>query len=227
MKNKHTHQFALLLGLLTSITVIMPASAAFPSLPGLPSSGKPVAGSIDPDTFLQTAKDAEGLLGQSLSSMSKALLSKEKVADLKAQQKAADAITDPKEKEAKNLEIMKSQAAQVNEATSDAAFKGNVDKMDSEKKAQLGDSAYNYLLGVLKEGVLQGQSKGLISGMANNPANLGKLGSVKDAASSIGNQLSLTSALASNMPAVFSTVGVKAPASADEKPKVVKVSGDE
>lgn len=227
MKNKHTHQLALVLGLLACTTVILPASAGFPSLPGLPSSGKPAAGAIDPDTFLQTAKDAEGLLGQSLTSMSKALLSKERVADLKAQQKAADAITDPKEKEAKNLDIMKSQAAQVNEATSDASFKGNVDKMDAEKRAQLGDSAYNYMLGVLKENVLQGQSKGLISGMSSNPATLGKLGSVKDAASSIGNQLSITSTLASNMPTVFSTVGVKAPASADEKPKVVKLSDHE
>lgn len=226
MNSIRTRNFVALLGLLACTTVVVPASA-FPSLPGLPSSGKPAAGAIDPDTFLQTAKDAEGLLGQSLSSMSKALLSKEKVAALKAQQQAADATTDPKEKEAKNLEVIKSESAQVNEATSDAGFKGNVDKMDSEKKAALGDSAYNFMLGVLKQGVLQGQSRGLISGMSSNPANLGKLGSVKDAALSIGNQLSITTALASKMPAVFSTVGVKAPASADEKPKVVKVSGDE
>jgi hypothetical protein len=99
--------------------------------------------------------------------------------------------------------------------------------MDADKRAQLGDSAYNFLLGVMKQGVLQGQSKGLISGMASNPANLGKVGSVKDAAASIGNQLSITSTLATKMPAVFSTVGVKAPASADDKPKVVKVSTDE
>jgi hypothetical protein len=159
--------------------------------------------------------------------MSKALLSKDNVAALKAQQQAADAITDPKEREAKNLEIMKSQAAQVNEATSDAGYKNSVDKMDSEKRAQLGDSAYNFMLGVLKQGVLQQQSTGLISGMSSNPANLAKLGSVKDAASSIGNQLSITSTLASKMPAVFSTVGVKSPKSADEKPKVVTVSNSE
>jgi hypothetical protein len=227
MNTKRTRNFAVLLGLLACTTIMLPASAGLPSLPGLPSSGKPAAGAIDPDTFLQTAKDAEGLLGQSLSSMSKALLSKDKIAALKAQQQAADAVTDPKEKEAKNLEIMKSQAAQVNEATADAGFKGSVDKMDSEKKAQLGDSAYNFMLGVLKQNVLQGQSKGLISGMASNPANLNKLGSVKDAAASVGNQLSITSTLASKMPTVFSTVGVKAPTSADEKPKVVKVSSEE
>lgn len=227
MNSKTSKILPVFLAILACTTVAIPALAGFPSIPGLPSTGKPASGAIDPDTFLQTAKDAEGLLGQSLSSMSKALLSKEKVADLKAQQKAADAITDPKEKEAKNLEIMKSQAAQVNEATSDAGFKGSVDKMDADKRAQLGDSAYNFLLGVMKQGVLQGQSKGLISGMASNPANLGKVGSVKDAAASIGNQLSITSTLATKMPAVFSTVGVKAPASADDKPKVVKVSTDE
>jgi hypothetical protein len=83
------------------------------------------------------------------------------------------------------------------------------------------------MLGVLKQGVLQVQSTGLISGMTSNPANLAKLGSVKDAASSIGNQLSITSTLASNMPAVFSTVGVKSPTSADEKPKVVTLSNTE
>jgi hypothetical protein len=227
MNSKRTSIFAVLLGLLACTTVITTASAGLPSLPGLPSTGKSSGGAIDPDTFLQTAKDAEGLLGQSLSSMSKALLSKEQVAALKAQQQAADATTDPKEKEAKNLDIMKSQAAQVNEAASDAGFKSSVDKMDSEKKAQLGNSAYNFTLGVLKQGVLQGQSKGLISGMSSNPAYLAKLGTVKDAASSINNQLSITSTLASKMPAVFSTVGVKAPASADEKPKAVTVSNNE
>jgi hypothetical protein len=227
MNNKHTGFFAVLLGLLACTTAVTTASAGLPSFPGLPSTNKSSSSAIDPDTFLHTAKDAEGLLSQSLSSMSRALLSKEKVAALKAQQQAADATTDPKEKEAKNLEVMKSESAQVNEATSDAGFKGSVDKMDSEKRAQLGDSAYNFMLGVLKQGVLQGQSKGLISGMTSNPANMGKLGAVKDAASSISNQLSITSTLASKMPAVFSTVGVKAPASADEKPRVVKVSANE
>ncbi len=123
---------------------------------------------------------------------------------------------------------MKSESAQVNEATSDAGFKGSVDKMDSEKKAQLGDSAYNFMLGVLKQGVLQGQSKGLISGMTSNPANLGKLRSVKDAASSIGNQLvDHVDTGIKDAGRVFDEWRVKTPASADEKPKVVKVSGNE
>jgi hypothetical protein len=227
MNSKRTRICSVLLGLVAYTMVIDTASAGFPSLPGLPSAGKSSVGPIDPDTFLQTAKEAEWLLGQSLSSMSMALLSKEQVAVLKAQQQTADAITDPKEKEAKNLEIMKSTAAQVNEAAADAGFSNSVGRMDSDKRAQLGNSAYNFMLGVLKQVVLEGQSKGLISGITSNPANIAKLGSVKDAASSIGKQLSITATLASKMPAVFSTVGVKSPLSADEKPKVVTLSNTE
>ena len=99
--------------------------------------------------------------------------------------------------------------------------------MDDKKKEGLAASAFNFMLALLKDKDLVDQAKGLISGMATNPASLGKMGGVKDAASSLSNQLTAASQIAGKMPDIFSAVNVKAPASKDDKAKVTsEVTGE-
>ncbi len=195
----------------------VPTTLSF-GLNDLTSGGKSGGAAADPDSFLKSANEARDLMQNSLGYMTKALLSKEKAAEFKAKQDAANAATDPAEKEAKNSELVKSQVAAVKETLSDKDFKGKIDAMDAKHKAYLGASAFNFALALLKDKALADQSKGLISSMSSNPANLLKVGKVKDAASSLSSQISIASDLSGKMPSVFSAVGVQAPASLDAKP---------
>jgi hypothetical protein len=180
------------------------------SMPGAKkSTPAPAAAAIDPDTFLATAKDAEGLMTKSLDEMSDALLAKEEAAKIAALKKQANETTDAHEKEALTQQIAKTEAASLSQQNFDEAGAAQIKEMDSEKRKKLAGSSFNFLLAVLRDQQLVGQSTGVINGLAANPANFGKLGAVKDAASSVSSQLGMSGSLAAKMPKLFAAVGVK------------------
>ncbi len=193
------------------------------SLPGLGGSG--AAATVDVDGFLKNAGVAETLMRTSLDQMAASLASKEEIAKIDALKKQATEQTDAKEKGAIEQEIVKSQAALLNAKDFDKVASDDVKKMDAHQKKKLAGAATNFVLAALKDKELLGQSSGVLSGMAGNPANLSKLGTVKDAASSLKNQLELAASLATKVPKVFTAVGVKnPPTKASDAP--VDVLGD-
>lgn len=203
-----------------------PQAHAF-GLGDLTGGSKTTASAGDPDAFIKSALGAEKLMNNSVTLLVRSLASKTESAAIESQMKAANAITDPAEKEAKLTEVKKSQEAVINANSSKEKLKAEVAKMDGKQKEDLGSAAFNFMLALLQDKDLISQASGLISSLAANPMNLTKLGGVKDVASSLSNQVSSASQIASKMPDIFSAVGVKAPASKDEKPKVtVAVAGD-
>jgi hypothetical protein len=216
------------LALAISCASVLPqAHAQFGSLLSAVTGGGSMSAAGDPDEFVKTALTAEKLMNNSVAAMTRALVSKEKTAEFDAARKAANTVADPKEREAKLDDVRKSEAAALNEATSNANFKTQIAKADGKKKEELGNAAFNFMLALLQDKALVAQSSGLIAGMSSNPMNLGKLGGVKDVVSSMGNQISAGADLALKMPEVFSAVGLKAPVSKDEKPKATaEVAGD-
>lgn len=202
------------------------ASAGLPglSLPGLGSSSS-TAAPVDVDGFLKNTTAAEQLMRTSLDHLVTSLASKEEVAKLEAMKKQAAEKTDSKEKGAADLEVQKSQAAVLNSLNYDQVASENVKKMDAKQKQKLSAAAINFVLATLKDKELLEQSSGMLSNMSSNPANLSKLGTLKDAASSLKNQLELAGSLATKVPKVFSAVGVKnPPTKASDAP--VAFSGD-
>ncbi|WP_373988710.1 hypothetical protein [Duganella sp. BuS-21] len=122
-------------------------------------------------------------------------------------------------------EIAKSQAAMLNARDFDKVANEDVKKMDAKQKEKLAGAATNFVLAALKDRELLSQSSTVLSSLSSNPANLSKLGTIKDAASSLKNQLELAGSLATKVPKVFSAVGVKnPPTKASDAP--VAVSGD-
>jgi len=187
------------------------ASAGLPGL-SLPSLGGSSSGApVDVDGFLKNAGVAEALMRSSLDHLVTSLASKEHIAQIDALKKQAAEKTDAKEKGAVEQEVTKSQAAALNSIDFDKAANEDVKKMDSQQKQKLAGAAYNFMLATLKDKELVGQSSGVISGMSSNPANLSKLGIVKDVAGSLKNQMELAANLATKMPKVFTAVGVKNP----------------
>jgi hypothetical protein len=181
----------------------------------------------DPDAFIRSAAVAESLMGNALTAMVTSLASKDKAAEYEASMKAASALTDPAEKQAKTEEVQKSAVALLNETTSNEAYQGKINKMSAAQKTQLASAAYNFSLALLQDKALVGQSQGLIASIGANPLNATKLLNVKSSAASLSNQLALGGQLLGKMPAIFKAVDVKAPASADAKPMELKqVAGD-
>lgn len=225
---QHKIVSSLMVALLSSTAVFCSTSAHALGLGELVTGvSKGTQASGDPDAFIRSALVAEGLMGTALSSMVSSLASKEKAAEYEASMKAASALTDPAEKQAKTEEAQKSAVALINESTSNDAYQGKINKMSSAQKAQLAGAAYNFSLALLQDKALVGQAQGLMASMGANPLNATKLLSVKNAASSLSNQLALGGQLAGKMPAIFKAVDVKAPASAEAKPMELKqVAGD-
>ena len=205
-----------------------PANAQFGKLMGgLGGGSSSAAASADPQEFIKSALTAEKLMNNSVALLAASLSSKEKAAELEAQRKAANAITDAAEKQAKLNEVRKSEAASINEALNNANTEANIKKMGGQQRETLAAAAYNFMLALLQDKALLEQGQGLVSSLSSNPMNLSKVGGVKDSISSLTNQVSAAGSIAGKMPAIFTAVGVKAPASKDEKPKqVAQVEGE-
>ena len=195
---------------------VNPAFAQFGSLGGMVGAAKGDSGGapVDVDAFIKSAQTAEKLM-------------KEKAADLDAQRAAANAITDSKERDAKLLEVNKNSLAAINEAASNNNLAADIKKMDAKQREDIAAGAFNFMLALLQDKALVDQAKGIIASISTNPMMVTKLGGVKDVASSLGNQISDAGALAGKMPAIFTAVGVKAPATKDEKPKVTTSTSEE
>lgn len=208
---------------------VSPAYAQFGSLGGMVGAAKGDSGGapVDVDGFIKSAQTAEKLMNNSVRLLSRSLTSKEKAADLDAQRAAANAITDSKERDAKLLEVNKNSLAAINEAASNNNLAADIKKMDAKQREDIAAGAFNFMLALLQDKALVDQAKGIIASISTNPMMVSKLGGVKDVATSLGNQISDAGALAGKMPAIFTAVGVKAPASKDEKPKVTKSTSEE
>ena len=191
------------------------------------SNSSNATSTVSPEVFVTSAQQAEKMMNNSVALLSRSLISNEQVADLEAQRKAASEITDPAEKAAKLTEIRKTELASLNEAVANSKFESNIKKMASKQREDFAAASFNFMLALLQDKALVEQGKGLVSSLSSNPMNVSKLGGVKDAVTSMGNQISAASNIAGKMPAVFTAVGVKAPASKDDKPKeVAQVSGE-
>lgn len=185
-------------------------------------SAAPSAGAVDPDGFLKAAANAEKLMGNSLTLLVRSLASKEASASYESAMKAALSQTDPKEAQSQINAAQTNAAAALNEQVKGSQLKAAASAMNGEQRKQLGAAAFNFSLAMLQDKSLIDQSKGLVSGMSANPALLGKLGNVKDAVSSLSTQIEVGAKIAGLMPDIFSTVGIKAPASKDDKPKAME-----
>jgi len=203
------------------------AHAGLPGLSSLPGMGSTSSSNtaVDVDGFLKNASSAEALMRTSLDHMTSSLAAKEDIAKIEALKKQASEKTDSKEKEAIDLEIAKSQAAVLNSIDFDKVAKEDVKKMDAKQKQKLAGAAVNFVLAALKDKELLGQSSSMLSSLGSNPANLSKIGTVKDVAGSLKNQLELAGVLATKVPKVFTAVGVKNPPTKASDP-VAEFQGD-
>jgi hypothetical protein len=198
------------------------AQFGLPSLKS-PSGDKASAGAMAPDEFIKQAQDADKLMKASRDYLFKGLASKDEVERIDRLQKAAEATTDPKEKDAKIAELGKEKDAvlkQVNFSQKAEQLKAS---KNSEQNKQIGNASFNFLLALLRDKELAGQSSSVISSATSNPAMMAKVPALKDVAASLTSQVGTASDLASKLPTLFSAVELKAaPTKASDAPMQLK-----
>lgn len=179
------------------------------------------SGNIDNDikAFLQTADDAHALTSKSAESLGAALLTKEEMQQHDDELAAANKIPDDKEREAAKAKVEADLQSQLSKVNYDAKAGELAKQNDKKKNAQLGNSIYNFALGMLKDKELTGKGSALVSSSAANPMQMAKLVKVKDVVTSISGQMGNMGKIATGLQKMSSTIKtVSLPTSASAAP---------
>src|SRR5471030_406775 len=175
----------------------------------------------DVDGFLNSAKQASGLVYQSSDLLWKATASKEEIEKIEAERKAANEISDPKEKAAKLKQIDADEQAQLAAALEDKEKQNKLTKAKGEKQKNINGALYNFVLGGLKDSQLIEQGGGLVKNLTGNIANLSKLGQVKDILGEVKGQFDTVTKISGAITKLASSAKIELPKSAGEAPKDV------
>lgn len=212
----------------STLLLSAPAAMAFglgnitSAIPGVGSASASAVSAGDIDAFIQTANDANQMIGTSSAHIFKALASKEEIAALEARLVAANAIADPAEKAAEISKIKSDEATAVQKALASQEGETKLSAMNKAQMASFGNAAFTFMLGVLKDKQLAEGSTALVSGVASNPTLVTRLGALKDVASSVSSQVANTAKIGEGLVKLAKAGKIAAlPTSASEKPKKV------
>ncbi len=211
--------------LITVAVLGLAASPAWAQLGGFSKPNLPSSGGATPqevDKFLREAVAADSLVQDSSMHLLRAVVSKERVAEIEAHLKAAKEIQDPKEKQAKLAAV----GAEVNAELAKADY----DKLNEQLKAEhnakknesIRNSIWNLGLGSVKDVELVNTGKGLVSGVPS-PAIADRIPAVKEAITRLVSQGDGLAKILGRAKSLMSTVGLEnLPRSASEPPKIVR-----
>jgi len=213
----------MLAGAIIATACVSPAHAQLGGLmkkPGGESSQTTSAMSIS--DWLKMANDAKTLLDNSSSLLLTAVASQAEIDKINELRKAAAEAKDDKAKKEIQLKIESETNAALKAADYDKAAAGLAAEKNAAKVANVGNAAYNFVLGVLKDKELLDTANGVMDGAKSNPMALKDVGKVKDVVSSISAQMAAMSAIMTNLPKLGKVAKVNLPTSSKDSPKEVK-----
>jgi len=189
----------------------------------LPSVGGGGSGGADIDGFLRSAEQARHLTRISAVALLESVASHDAAVKIEDEQKAADAVTDPKEKEAALTKVSDDASAQLATIDYDAKAKELEATATAEQRRHLAVSIFNLALGILKDKDAVVQAQAITQSASRNPMMMAtqapKLMRVKDAASAIGGQMGNLGTIATGLPKLMSAAKLQAlPASSADQP---------
>ena len=218
-------QHIVLAAALAAATVAAPQAWAIDfGLPKLGKTNSAGSGNVEADikAFLQTADEARKLTGQSAFSLGMALLTKEQMQAAQDQLDAAKKITGTKEREAAESKVTVDLQAELAKVDYDAVAKDLAKANDKKKNALIGNSMFNFVLGLLKDKELASRGSALASSVASNPMLLSKAGEVKDVLSSLSSQMGDMGKIATGLQKMATTIkSVPLPTSASAAPVAI------
>jgi len=172
------------------------------------AGGAASSGNLDNDikAFLQTADEAHGLTSKSVLVLGQALLTKEEMQENDDKLAAANKITDDKEREAAKAKVEEELQAKLSKVNYEAKAAELAKENDKKKNAQVSASLYNFVLGMLKDKDLAVRGSSLMSSVAANPMQIGKVSKVKDVVASLSGQMGNMGKIATGLQKMSSTI---------------------
>lgn len=221
-----TTQSLTAVAVVTALATAMPASAQIggfklPGVPGVPQQNAGAAPDID--AFLVSTEQARELTRRSAVALLFAVANHEVAVKIQEEQKAAEATTDPKEKEAALRRVSDDAAAQLAAVDYDAKAKELEASASADQRKQLGAAVFNLALGILKDKDVAAQGAAITQSASRNPMGLatqgGKLIRVKDAVGAVGGQMGNLGKIAVGLPKLMSAAKLQTlPTSSADKP---------
>jgi hypothetical protein len=169
--------------------------------------------------WIKIANDAKVLLDKSSSSLLEAVASKDELDKINALKKAASEAKDDKAKKELQLKIETETNAVLKAANYDQLAANLAKENNAKKTAGIGNAAFNFVLGVLKDKELLDTANAVMDGAKSNPMALKDIGKVKDVVSSISGQMAAMTAITTNLPKLAKVAKVEMPKSSTESPK--------
>jgi hypothetical protein len=198
------------------------ASAQFGGLhmPGQ-ASGPSAGGDID--HFLVTTAAARELTRISAVALLEAVSDHDTAARIDAEQKAAEATTDPKEREAALQRVSDDANAQLASIDYDTKAKELEASATDDERRRMAIAVFNLALGILQDKDAVVEAHAIVDSANRNPMGMAmqgpKLLRVKDAASNITSEMGNLGKIAGGLPKLMSVAKLQAlPASSSDQP---------
>jgi len=166
--------------------------------------------------WIDTANQAKSLLDTSSGLLLEAVADKAKLDEINALKKAAAEAKDDKARKELEVKIQAETNAALAAADWDQAASNLAAEQDEKKIKNVGASAYNFVLGVLKDKALLDTANSVIDAAKSNPMNLKDVGRVREVVSSVSGQMSSLTTISSNLPKLAKVAKVELPKSEAE-----------
>ncbi len=161
-----------------------PALAQFGGLGGMLGGGRPAGGGdvgAQVADFLARTAVLSVTAAGALQSINAAFASEEDLARKRKEQAELNAITDPKEKQARAAQIYQSESAEAEQRAKSGDLQQMVNNLDDAKKKRIGQALFNFGIGLLQAPGLIKSAQGILQGVASNPMMITRAIPVKDA----------------------------------------------
>lgn len=177
------------------------------------------------DSTIQNYVTAKALLQKSSEALSKAILSKEESGKFESALKAAESISDPKEKDAAISKAVSDVQTALKAATESKQTIEQVKKADKKTREQLAVGGFNFMLSGLKYKDTLTSAKDMVSSLSSNPTAAmqyaSQLGQLKDMVTTLPESVTSIATIGSKLVDLCNAgkVNFTAPTSSSQAPK--------
>lgn len=202
--------------LLVSACLLSVTTSASAQLGGLgPKVPKLGGGSssavVDVDQYINSSTETAKMMLTAVAILDYARKPQATKAELKAQIGTINDKKSPGELNAYSKTIVPQVSALNDDANATAEIQAKYQKASAEEKALISNAIFNMAVALPRMVKLAKDGPDLIKSIGTSPANLGKIGRIKDAVELFGRQVGATGKFAGALPKLLSAVKVQAP----------------
>ena len=182
-----------------SVGLSFPVQAQLGSLlPAASSTGGAPDGQVK--SFIDDSDAINKLVFSSLKAMERAYATDEERVKINEEMKAFNAITDPKERQAKVAETLKSDSAKLEEMVKAKDISEKTKKLDKVRRQDLTSGTTNFLIAALRATALAATGSAIVSSVGSNPMHAIKVVPITAALPILSSAASTSASL---MPQIF------------------------